>query len=57
MINIPIWLLVLLSVFGFIGVCFTLLLIYAIFSALIIPVYRYNEEKEKEYGTQESEQE
>jgi len=55
MISIPIWLLVILCIFGFIGVCTTLLLIYAIFSAIFIPIYRYDEEKEEEYGKKQSE--
>lgn len=57
MISLPIWLFVLLCVFGFLGVCTFCLIIYAIISALFIPVYRYDADKEKEYGTQESEQE
>ena len=55
MINLPIWLFVLLCVFGFLGVCTFCLIIYAIISAIVIPVYRYDADKEKEYGTQENE--
>lgn len=39
MISLPIWLLVLLCVFGFIGVITVILVIYAIFSSIFIPVY------------------
>jgi len=39
MINIPIWLLVLLCVFAFVGLCVVLLLIYGIVISIITPTY------------------
>ena len=38
MINIPIWLFVLLCVFGFIGVCAFVLLIYGIIITIVAPM-------------------
>ena len=46
MINLPIWLLVLLCVFAFIGLCTVGLVIYAIVSSIVCPVYRYDDNEE-----------
>lgn len=45
MISLPIWLFVLLVVFGFIGVITTILFAFFIISALTTPAYNYYEEE------------
>lgn len=56
MISLPIWLFVLMCVFSFIGICTFCLVIYAIVSSLVCPIYRYDVDEEEEYGTQENKQ-
>lgn len=48
MINIPIWLLVLLCVFAFVGLCVVLLLIYGLIVSILTPDYIYVEEEVEE---------
>lgn len=57
MISLPIWLLVLLCVFGFLGVVVFIAVVICLIGIALTPNYISEDYKEENYGTQENKQE